>query len=182
MAEQRGWLYELIKDERVQGFRIKTSRWTFEARSSSHGPELDSGSSNIHSVTRWWSEKSDLPDGTLLIGSRPAGLDHLGEDGAQMVKQALLMFLGDQAAGMNEVQVSSKELHNRYLVLAKDAHLAESLLTQAAVQRLLAWPYRFEPLVKLYGGELSIEVRDERLEKPDEVLALIGLGEALTAS
>ncbi len=177
LAAREGWTYEAIHERLVNGFRMHTGKWQLEALAQSTDREVGSGSSEISLETRW---EADLPGPVVLIGGRTSS-PNLGKAGQFLVQQVLRLALGNDADGLNEVQVGGSSLLKRYMVWARNPRDAEILLSPAVLSLLLNWKGR-EPVITRAANRLVIRIWGQRLNKPGEVLLLVRLGEALLAA
>jgi hypothetical protein len=174
VAAERGWKYESLREPLAWGLRLSSPRWTLEALSRSSGQEVASGSSDVAMSTTW---QAHAPGSTLLIGERTSQAN-LGGFGDMMVRQVLQLALGADAADLTEIQAGSETFRKKYMLWAQDPVEAEKLLTPALESALLAWKGE-KPLIKRTSEGLTIELRGARLQKTDEILALVQLGELL---
>jgi hypothetical protein len=174
VAAERGWKYESLREPLAWGLRLSSPRWTLEALSRSSGQEVASGSSDVAMSTTW---QAHAPGSTLLIGERTSQAN-LGGFGDLMVRQVLQLALGADAADLTEIQAGSETFRKKYMLWAQDPVEAEKLLTPALESALLAWKGE-KPLIKRTSEGLTIELRGARLQKTDEILALVQLGELL---
>lgn len=174
MAAQRGWSYESLREPLAWGERIKGANWTLEAISTSSGRETGPGSSDVSMLTTW---KADAPGSTVLIGKGSAQAN-LGALGDALAQQVLQLALGADADGVVEVDVGSPEFRNQYMVWAQEPAEAGKLVSPALQAALLKWKGE-PPLIKRTGQGLILEVRGVHLKKPDELTALIQIGELL---
>ncbi len=174
MAAQRGWSYESLREPLAWGERIKGANWTLEAISTSSGRETGPGSSDVSMLTTW---KADAPGSTVLIGKGSAQAN-LGALGDALAQQVLQLALGADADGVVEVDVGSPEFRNQYMVWAQEPAEAGKLVSPALQAALLKWKGE-PPLIKRTGQGLILEVSGVHLKKPDELTALIQIGELL---
>jgi hypothetical protein len=174
MAAGRGWTCESIREPLAWGLRLKSTQWTLEALSRSSGQEAGPGSSDVAMTTTWW---ADSQGGTLLIGVRSSQTS-LGSFGDLLTRQVLQLALGAQAEGLTEVQAGSEAFRRKYMLWAADSAEMERLITPALESALLGWKGT-PPLIKRLAGTLKIELRGVRLQKKDELLSLVRLGEAI---
>lgn len=182
MAAEHGWLYEPIHERLTWGFRLKTSDWTFEALSRSSGKETSPGSTDISMSTTWQAPRTGR---TVLIGALQSNVN-LGNMGAILTQQVLHLALGSQADGLTEIQPilginSQAALRQKYMLWAQEVSDCEKLLSPTVESALLNWKGK-EPLVKLTSSGLSIQIQGEHVKKPEKIIAIIQLGEALLAA
>ncbi len=174
MAAERGWSYESLREPLSWGERIKGANWTLEAISTSSGRETGPGSSDVSMLTTW---KADAPGSTLLIGKGSAQAN-LGAMGDTLTQQVLKMALGADAYELDEVEVGSPEFRSQYMVWAQEPAEAGVLVSPALQAALLKWKGE-PPVIKRTSQGLIIEVHGVHLKKPDELTALIQIGELL---
>lgn len=172
MAAERGWKYESLREPLAWGLRLSSPRWTLESISRSSGREVESGSSNVAMFTTW---QAKAPGSTLLIGVRTSQAN-LGGFGDMMVRQVLQLALGADAAGLIEIQAGSETFRKKYMLWAQNP--VDVSLTLALESALLNWK-GVKPLIKRTSEGLTIELHGVRLQKTDEILALVQLGELL---
>jgi hypothetical protein len=173
-AQQKGWRFESIRGRLVKGFRISSTEWALEAISRSSDTDAEAGSSNMEQKTTWTSAQ---PGTTVLIGPRAARLN-LGAMGEMLQAQVILAALGNDAAGVQEVQVGSSTFQQRYMVWARAVGEADRLLTPGVQSRLLSWT-KVSPLIKRSSSGISIELNGIHLKKMEDILKLVQLGESL---
>jgi hypothetical protein len=177
LAAQRGWKLEPFREPLAWGERLSAGTWMLEAASRSHGREHGPGSSDVSMTTRW---RAPMTGSRLIIGRRPAGAA-LGDLGAGLARRALELLLGEQIAGLQEVQSGSEALRARYMLWAEPGAGLEELLTPAVEAALLGWEGP-DPVIRRRAGALEIELAGAHLKKPTELSALVALGEALLSS
>jgi hypothetical protein len=178
LAAERGWTCEIIREPLAWGMRLSGPDWRLEAVSRSSGQESDSGSSNVSQSTRW---QADRPGRSVLVGARPTANPAVSF-GAMLIQQTLRAMLGDEdGTGLSEVKTGNAALDHRYMIWARDLDDAEALLTPAVTAALLDW--KDAPLVvKRTASGLQIEIAGRRLQKEDELIGLVRIGEALLAA
>jgi hypothetical protein len=176
LAGENGWAYENVKARLAWGYRLKGKGWMLEAISRSSEQTTDSGSSNVSHATQWYGEAKPALGRMVFIGERsPDGSSGFG---GTMMQQAVHMALGSQAAGLSEVQAGTSALRERYLFFARTAEDVEGLMTPGLIQLLANWAGK-PPVIKLTGDGIQVNIRDRRVEKPEEILRIVHLGEAL---
>lgn len=175
LCGRRGWRYERLSASLQHGHRIAGDGWEFESVTSSSGREAGPGSSAWAHSTVWRVAAEDPGRGTFILGSRLGG----GPLDLSRLPPALLSrFLGEEVAGMRPFPAGER-LHGRYVLFAREAPPAMGFLDGRAEDLLLAWPQRLPLVVRSSPARLSLSVLNFRLEKPDEVAALIELGQSL---
>ncbi len=95
-----------------------------------------------------------------------------------LLKQVMVAALGNDAAGIEEVQIGSSAFRKQFMVWAQDIDEADKLLTPNLQSALLNWD-KTSPLIKRTMSGITIELKDTHLRKPDEITALAHLGELL---
>lgn len=174
LARERGWTFETLREPLSWGTRITAPGWTLEALSQSSGRETGPGSSDVSTHTTWTSRAGGP---TLLAGQRTAQVD-LGVMGEALLHSVLRSAFGIDAGDLTEIQTGSEDLRRRYLIMAQDPAEAERLFTPAVEKALLAWKGT-PPLIHRTPQGTTITLRGVHLKKPEEILALVQLGEAL---
>lgn len=175
LASKEGWGFEQVRGRLEGGFRLKGHDWTLESISRSTGVQSDSGSSNIQESTRWMSERAPAADRLIYIGERPAAAS--ARYAGDLIRQAFQYALGDDAAGIAEVAAGTGSLRKRYLMMSRKAEDLEYLLTPRLENLLVNYPGS-APLAKLDGKGITLEYKGRAVEKPEEILAVVRLGEA----
>lgn len=173
LAERRGWTLERIREPLAWGLRLRTTRWTLEALSRSHGREHGPGSVDVDMRTRW---SAPVAGPALMIGALRAAPD-LGAPG----RRAMELLVEREAGGLQRVDAGSAALRARYMLWAESAADLETLLTEDLEAALLAWRGP-PPLIRRGATGLEVELAGAHLKEPDELEALVGLGEALLAA
>jgi len=176
MALERGWRLELVKERLAYGQRIHHRDWVIELLTQSSGNPEAEGSSNVTASTVW---KSPVTGSTVLVGPRTTQIS-LGGLGETLTRQMLQMALGDEADGLEEVKAGSEEFQKRYMIWAKDPEVVVRLINPFFESTLLNW-VKYAPLIKRTSQGLSIELRNFRLKKSEEIDTLAKLGEFLLA-
>jgi len=174
LVQQKGWRFETIRERQAKGFRITSAEWTLEAVSRSNDTGSEAGSSNMEQKTTWTSTQSGT---TILIGPRTSQAN-LGAMGETLQAQVIHAALGENAAGVQEVQAGSPSFRKRYMVWAQDVEDADRLLTPAVQSSLLSWS-KVSPLIKRTVSGMTIELNGVHLKKMEDILKLVQLGESL---
>jgi len=174
LAASKGWSYESIREPLAWGMRLKSSGWTLEALSRSNGRETSPGSTDQDMSTIWQTQHAGC---TLLINTRTSQAD-LGSIGEMLTRQVLQLALGDQANGLKEIKFGSGTFQQKYMLWAQDQLATDRLLTPSIQTRLIEWK-GIPPLIKRVSGVLSVEIKGKRINNPDEILALVTLGNLL---
>lgn len=174
MARERDWIYDTLREPLAWGTRISAPGWTVEALSRSSGRETGPGSSDVTQHTTW---TSSAGGSTLLVGQR-LGYVNVGVMGRALLDAALRKTFGIEAGDLVEVEAGSEDFRRRYLVMAQNPAEAERLLSPAVENALMAWKGT-PPLVHRTPQGTSITLRGAHLKKPEDILALVRLGEAL---
>lgn len=172
LAQQKGWQIEHIQEPLAKSIKIIAPEWTIEAVSQSSGTETGPGSTDMEQKTTWFSNQ---PGSTILIGAKTSQIN-LGITGEMLLKQIMQTALGEDAAGIEEVQVGSSAFQKQFMVWAQDIDEADKLLTPGFQSSLLNWNKTF-PLIKRTSKGITIELKGTHLRKPDEITALAHLGE-----
>lgn len=176
MALERGWKLELEKERLSYGQRIHHRDWMIELMTQSSGYPEAQGSSNVIASTVW---KAPVTGSTVLVGPRSTQIS-MGGLGETITRQLLQMALGEEAEGLEEVKVGSEEFQKRYMIWAKDPEVVVRLINPFFESTLLHWS-KYAPMVRRTAQGLSVELRNFRLKKPEEIETLTKLGEFLLA-
>ena len=102
-----------------------------------------------------------------------------------LLQQAIKLMLGAdsaEAAGLREITVGRSSFQERFSVYALDESAAEKVLTFDVENALLNWSLKEKPVVKVLSRGTEILLKDGRVEKPEEIEALIALGRAFVNS
>lgn len=181
LAAEHGWTFEFIRERLVWGYRMATAQWTFEAISRANNRSSEAGSSDVAHTTCWSSALLTLPERLVLIGERRATPD-FGGFGALAMQKLMQILLGDElklALGLKETQAGSEALRKKYWVWAHDPADAAQLLTPQVEHALLEWPGKPLPVIKLSTRGIRIEISNQRVEKTEDILAIVALGKLL---
>lgn len=176
MSLERGWRLELVKERLTYGQRIHHQDWVMELLTQSSGSSEAAGSSNVTASTVW---KSPVIGSTVLVGPRTVQIS-LGGLGETLTRQILQTALGEEAQGLEEIKAGSEEFRKHYMIWAKDTEVVMRLINPFFESTLLNWS-KYAPTVKRTAQGLSVELRDVRLKKPEEIDTLAKLGEFLLA-
>jgi hypothetical protein len=115
----------------------------------------------------------------VLVGPRTTQIS-LGGLGDALTRQILQIALGEEAEGLEEVKEGSEEFQKRYMIWAKDREVVVRLINPFFESTLLNWA-KYAPMIKRTAQGLSVELRNFRLKKPEEIDTLAKLGEFLLA-
>ena len=176
MALERGWKLELVKERLAYGQRIHHSDWVIELLTESSGKPEAEGSSNVTASTVW---KAPITGSTVLVGPRTTQIS-LGGLGETITRQLLQMALGEEAEGLEEVKAGSEEFQKRYMIWAKNPEVVVRLINPFFESTLLNWA-KYAPMIRRTAQGLSVELRNFRLKKPEDIDTLAKLGEFLLA-
>lgn len=169
MALERGWKMETLREPLAWGTRISSPRWTLEALSRSSGQEAGPGSTNVSMTTTW---SAPTPSQTFFIGERRSQMNSpLVESGIRAVLQ---MALGAEAQSLQKVEIGSEAFQQQYSVWAQQP---ENLAIPSAMQSILLNWKGPKPLIKGTAQGVTIELQGAHLRKPEEINALVQLGE-----
>jgi hypothetical protein len=176
LCVQRGWQYKYESGPLQRGHRIAGDGWAFEAASRSSGRETAPGSSDWGHSSQWIAAGEDPGRSTFILGGRPAGMIGI----SLMPPAVLSRFLGEEAAGLQPVDAGGP-LAEKYVLLAPAGIGVGKLFPARAQELLRLWPAGLRLVVRSSPARLALQVADKRLEKPEDVLRLIELGESLAA-
>ena len=183
MASMNGWIYESVNEPSVKGYRLRKGDWLIEGLNEATMTHTENtGSSNVTSMTRWFSKEIRLTDGIILIGPRQPEIN-LGAMGDFVMNVALQKLLGDEAQnakGIERVELGSLELMQRYMIWTNQVETAKELLTMNVENALLNWPAKkVPPVIKYSYAGMEIKVQGFRIYDEQELYALIKIGNML---
>lgn len=184
LAGEQGWRYEKITGVHESGYALSGAGWRFESTLLSSAQSSSSGSSEVSYSNHWFSDRCRSIAGLVLIGPRLPSAN-LGVMGELILQKALARMLGSEAqeaAGLHEVEVQRTALRERYGIWAVNDQNVTSWLSFAVENALLNWKLKERPVVKLSSQGIEIRLRDGRLETPEDILAVVQLGEAFIGS
>lgn len=180
LADQKGWVIEKVEEPNASGFRIRSSRWTYEDLKLKSGVTSSAGSPDLVNISRWHSERVTFSPGILLIGPKQPNVD-LGGLGAVIKQTMLKLMIGaeaDDALGIEEALIGRMALRERYMVWTNQEEHARELLTDKVENALLRYPGKTPPMVKFGPKGLEVKVLSQSLKKPEEIIGLVAIGEA----
>jgi hypothetical protein len=181
LADKSGWKFEKVNHSQQNGYIFSTEDWILEALVSTSNTSSESGSSANSFNNTWRTTRVTSPAGIVLIGSKMPSVN-LGGLGELIFQKGLQRMLGteaDQAVGLEEVFVGRTSFRDRFSVWATDQDNAAHLLTFEIENALLNWKFKEIPVIKFSAAGVMIISRQERLDTPEKVQALIDLGEAV---
>lgn len=181
LAARSGWKYEKVNRTNQNGFILSTDDWILEAISASADSQGEAGSPGITFANTWRTTRVTSPAGIVLIGSKMPSVN-LGGLGEFVIQKALQLMLGaeaDQAVGLEEVYVGRTSFRDRYSVWATDSDNAANMLTYELENALLNWKFKEIPVIKFSASGVMIISRQDRLDTPEKVQAMVDLGNAL---
>lgn len=181
LAARSGWKYEKVNRTEQNGFILSTDEWVLEAISASADSTGDAGSAGITFANSWRTTRVTSPAGIVLIGSKIPSIN-LGGLGEMILEKALQIMLGtesDQAVGLEEVFVGRTSFRDRFSVWATDQENAANMLTYELENALLNWKFKEIPVIKFSASGVMIISRQDRLDTPEKVQAMVDLGNAL---
>lgn len=184
MAAERGWKFTPIKERLSGGFQFRSDRWTYSALSESIGIESDSGSSNIRLTTRWVANQPNPLSGFTMIGPRQ-NVSAAGTLGEMLLQKAFATFLGEDAARYGSIKEFTGDydhLFARWMFWTNDPVEVKKILQPELVRYMEKWAGKKLPVIKLSSDGIRIEFAGEKLEKPEEIASVIGLGEVFLRS
>jgi hypothetical protein len=169
-AREHGWKLERIKEPLEWGVHITHPDWRLDAISQSTGTEPGPGTSNVSMHTLWQAER---PGSTVMLGPRApgAGLDE------RFIRPFVQALSGEDLVDVN---IQNPELQARYMLRAVEAASGEALLNPFLESALLDWK-KTPPLIRRDSNGITMELKDDRLKTPEDLLAFIRIGEALLA-
>lgn len=180
LAARKGWRFEKVSERLASGYRLIGNGWTYEAIKTASSTSSGPGSSEIATVSRWFTNQVFFDPGILLIGPRQPNVD-LGGIG-EMLKQTMLRLMigkeAEDALGIEEALIGRMALRERYMVWTNQEEKAREVLTVEVENALILYPGKIPPVVKFNSSGLEVKVISHVLEKPEELAALIAIGEA----
>lgn len=180
LATNKGWRYEKVEDSLSSGYRLHGRDWTYEAVKSTSSTSSAPGSSEIFTVSRWFSRQVFFEPGILLIGPKQPNIE-LGRIG-DVIRQGMLHLMigkeADDALGIEEALIGRMALHERYMIWTNQEEKAREVLTVEVENALILYPGKIPPVVKLNSDGLEVKVLSQQLEKPEEITGVIAIGEA----
>lgn len=178
LAVSRGWHFQEINDPQKKGVVLWATDWRFESISSSSDHQSESGSPSVAFRTSWFTETVKSTDGLVLIGPKVPSIA-LGNMGNFILQQVLRLMLGDdadQAEGLSEVNVGRDAFDKKYSIWAVSEESAQSVLTFNIENALLNWKLKELPVIKMARGGTWITLKEGRVDKTEDILAVIDLG------
>jgi hypothetical protein len=180
LAARKGWKFEKVSERLASGYRLIGNGWTYEAIKTASSTSSGPGSSEISTVSRWFTNQVFFDPGILLIGPKQPNVD-LGGIG-EMLKQTMLRLMigkeAEDALGIEEALIGRMALRERYMVWTNQEEKAREVLTVEVENALILYPGKIPPVVKFNSSGLEVKVISHVLEKPEELAALIAIGEA----
>lgn len=184
LAQRQGWKYQKIISVHQDGYSLQDDGWTFESVATSSSSPSESGSSSVLYSNCWFSDRFTSSEGLVMIGPKmPSML--LGGMADFFLQQAVKLMLGEdgeEAEGLHEVEVSRRSIQERFSVFAADEEVAAKVLTFNVENALINWKLKELPIIKVLSRGTEIRMKDGRVDKPEEIMALIELGNAFLSS
>ncbi len=180
LATKKGWRYEKVEDHLSSGYRLHGRDWTFEVVKSATIPPSSTGSSEITSVPRWFSDRVVFEPGILLIGPKQPNIE-LGGIGDVLRQTMLRLMIGvgaDDTQGIEEALIGRNALRERYMVWTNQEEKARDVITVVVENALIQFPGKVPPVVKFNSTGLEVKVLTQKLERPEEIIGLVAIGEA----
>lgn len=180
LAAKKGWRYEKVEDRLSSGYRLHGRGWTFEAVKTASSTSSGPGSSEISTVSRWFTNQVFFDPGILLIGPKQPNIE-LGGLGDVLRQTILRLMIGkeaDDALGIEEALIGRMALRERYMVWTNQEEKARDVLTVEVENALILYPGKIPPVVKINSAGLEVKVISQNLEKPEEIIGLVEIGEA----
>jgi len=184
LAVNSGWGYDKINEVQKKGFVLRGEGWKLESFMESTNRSGEARSSDWSFTNQWRTDRITLPDGLVMIGPKTPNvqLGQLSGLGSLVLQKALQHMLGidaEKAADMVEVFVGRTSFRDRYSVWATSQEVAEKALTYELENELLNWKLKVPPVLKFSDRGVEITTREGKLETPEEVNALVGVGKAV---
>ncbi|MHB8135479.1 MAG: hypothetical protein ACYDH1_14810 [Anaerolineaceae bacterium] len=172
LVDSRGWKYQKIHQGSANGYSLQFHNWSLEVITSSEGIP----NANGHSL--WWAANTHPEKGILLIGPKPAK-NNLGNVNGLLMQKAATLFLGEMAEGLKEVSIGSNIFDQKYMLLSNSDSTAKELITTTLERELIEWPVKLLPIIKVLPERISIEIPGYHIQRPEEIEAIIHIGEIL---
>lgn len=180
LATKKGWRYEKVEDHLSSGYRLHGRDWTFEVVRGATIPGSGAGTSEITSVPRWFSNQVAFEPGILLIGPKQPNIE-LGGIGDVLRQTMLRLMIGvgaDDTQGIEEALIGRNALRERYMVWTNQEEKARDVITVVVENALIQFPGKVPPVVKFNSTGLEVKVLTQKLERPEEIIGLVAIGEA----
>ena len=185
LAGMNGWSFEPVEERLSSGWRLRKGDWMIESlNQTSHSSSDNSNSTTVNSLTRWVSDAARMTDGIVLIGPHQPEIN-FGGLGDMMMQMGLRLMIGDEAddaGGIQRVELGSLELMARYMVWTNREEIAKKLLDQLLENALREWPLKMPPVIKFSPAGLEIKIQGVRINKEQDIYALVKLGNTLLDS
>ncbi len=176
LAQQHGWRFEELSGRLSSGYRIDGGAWSLESVKVFKGPDPEPHLSNLAQSTVWRAGQT-LPAGrNLLIGPAVPNAA-LGQVGEMLKQKVLQRYLGESAEGLQEVQAGSSTFLQHFMILANDPDDVKRLFSLDAEMALMRWKDS-KPVVLITGQGIEIRMENRHLEKEEDVLSVVRLGES----
>lgn len=136
--------------------------------------------SNVQLFTNWRSTAPLNVTGVVLIGPKK-DVSVAGPFAEMVINKLLATFLGADAgkvANLSEYKGANPPPQN-FMIWTNSPGDAERVLTLELVRALDKWSSRNDPVIKLTSEGISITFAGVKLEKTEEILAVVGLGNML---
>jgi len=182
-VQAAGWQIKTIEERLVSGILVSgqamQGEWFLETKATAGPNDAGPGSSETSLSTRWWTSAITLPEGNLLIGPRPPGSQLMGTVNGALLQMAFKALLGKDADWVNNLlpaELVESAANQRFLCLANSKQDADRLMKPDVTRLLLLLPDKIKPVIKLRGTGLEIALPGIRLEKIEDIQALVNLG------
>jgi len=184
IALNSGWNYEPINQTQRKGFILRGEGWKLESFIEGTDRPSEAGSSDWSFTNKWSTDRITLPGELVMIGPKTPNvqLGQLSGLGSLVLQKALKHMLGadaEKATDLVEVFVGRISFRDRYSVWATSQAAAEKVLTYELENELLNWQLKESPVLKFSDRGVEITTRQAKLETPEEVRAMVGLGNAV---
>ena len=185
-ARSAGWQFTSLQRGSTSGHEYRGVEegisWQMEAtRTILQAASYQGSDTTDKYETRWFSEAGAIPEGLILLGSRPGGTASpvkMGDLGGRLVQAALRVMVGEEAAEMPALKEMSlpAQLQKRYMGYAHDRLLAQRMFTGEVEELLAAWPEKYPLVVKINRLRAEVRVDHHQLREMETLKHLVSLG------
>ncbi|PKO13992.1 MAG: hypothetical protein CVU39_16565 [Chloroflexi bacterium HGW-Chloroflexi-10] len=190
IAQQNGWQMSLIKQAHTHGFELTGEQAGIEWQLTSScetGRAADYTGSDFQDncQTRWFSEAGKIRTGVWVlgpwVGQLPAGVD-FSSFGSGLLQKALQLMVGEDAKHFPTMHFLPlpAEFEGRFQAVGHDAGKFAGLFDTQLTEQLLAWPKKYELVIKATTNGTELRVDKCQIQDPNLLKQLAELGIAFT--